>query len=363
MAAAEERGSGGSAWQRIVRDATTLLMLGGGAVAIWWNRSVTPRMLALTNAPAFKAMAGSPDLTRYLPDDVTQHLDLAYGSGADDRLDIYHPAAAEAPLPTIVWMHGGGFIGGSKESLRPYLLVLASNGYTIVNVEYTPGPRAHWPRPIQQLREAIALVSPVVEQYRIDLHQLVLGGDSAGAHMAAQAAVAVTNREYAAASGVPAVMTPAQLRGVLLFSGPYDMDMVDTDNRAFAFFLSTVLWAYTGYKDFQHAPLAPYYSVSPWVTSAFPPSFISTGPTDPLLAHSKQLTERLRAQGVDVTALFFPAETSPESIGHEYQLGLDAPEARSAMVGMVRFLREHTQTPLELPGIGDEWPEMAVREE
>ena len=52
-----------------------------------------------------------------LPDGTTAHRDLEYVKGGHERqrLDLYTPEKADGPLPVIVWVHGGGWMGGSKD--------------------------------------------------------------------------------------------------------------------------------------------------------------------------------------------------------------------------------------------------------
>lgn len=343
-------------WLRITLTIVVVLVLIVASGAIWFQVSVTPRVMLLRAIPGSDALDGGRGLAEYVPAGIDTTLDEAYGEGSDDRLDVYTPSGTTEALPTIVWVHGGGFIGGNKEGTRDYLQILASYGYTVVNVEYTKGPEAHWPTPIAQLQQAIAYVTERADTFHIDPAQIVLGGDSAGAHIVAQAAVAVTNPDYATQSGVPVVLTPEQLKGVILFSGPYDLAGIDVNDAQWGFFLKTVIWAYTGHKDAQSSPDAAFYSVTPWVTSAYPPAYISTGPADPLLPQSEKLVQTLDAQGVDVSTRFFPAETTSDDIGHEYQMNLDTDEARAGLVGMVTFLRTHVSTPTELPGVTFDTP-------
>jgi acetyl esterase/lipase len=64
------------------------------------------------------------------PDDVVSVIDERYDAHPDAVLDVYTPGAARgaSTLPTVVWTHGGGFVGGSKEELRVYLQLLAADG-------------------------------------------------------------------------------------------------------------------------------------------------------------------------------------------------------------------------------------------
>ena len=80
-------------------------------------------------------------------------LDEPYGDGPGERLDVYRPQGA-GPLPTVVWIHGGGWIGGSKEELANWCRLIAGHGFAVVAVGYSLRPRTgtrrrcarRWPR-------------------------------------------------------------------------------------------------------------------------------------------------------------------------------------------------------------------------
>src|SRR5215472_18376177 len=57
-----------------------------------------------------------------------------YGDEEDMLLDIVRPASASEPLPLVMWVHGGGWVGGSKDELSGYFKLIASHGYLIANV-------------------------------------------------------------------------------------------------------------------------------------------------------------------------------------------------------------------------------------
>lgn len=325
-------------------------------VYIAFQISPLPSVWLIRNLPNGDALDAAEQTDKYVPAEIASMLDEVYAPGDPDGVfDVFYPEGATEPLPTIVWVHGGGFIGGTKNALRSYMAILASHGYTVVNVEYTHAPEALYPTPVIQLNQALAHITEQAERLHVDPQQIVLAGDSAGAHIAAQAALAITNPDYARDAQLPAAIDAAALRGVILVSGPYDTSSLDFNNATFGWFMSTVLWAYTGDKNFMDEPRSAYLSLPPYVTADYPPALITTGPYDPLLSHSQTLVNALSAQGVDVDALFFDAETTDESIGHEYQLQLDAPEAKEALKHMIAFMREYTATPDVREGVSDGW--------
>ena len=64
-----------------------------------------------------------------LPEGVTEYRNISYGChGTWNLLDVYVPAGTADPLPTIVSIHGGGYVYGSKEIYRRYGMDMAKRG-------------------------------------------------------------------------------------------------------------------------------------------------------------------------------------------------------------------------------------------
>ena len=82
-----------------------------------------------------------------LPRGVVECRNIRYGShGNDNLLDVYYPEGTTAPLPTIVSIHGGGYVYGSKEIYRRYGMDMARRGFAFVNFNYRLAPRRNRPR-------------------------------------------------------------------------------------------------------------------------------------------------------------------------------------------------------------------------
>lgn len=338
-------------WGRIV----VLVLLGLAAFAYFvFHFSPWPSVLLLRFTPGGDGLEEARLIEEYVPDNIASVLDEPYGSDSpDERLDVFYPAGTAEPLPTIVWVHGGAFITGTKNAVRNYLMILASHGYTVVNVEYSPAPEQHYPTQVNQVGLALEYLNEHADRLHIDPGQYVLAGDSSGAQMVAQMALAITNPDYAQTTGLTTTITPDELKGIIVTGGPYDVRLLDFDSATFSNFLDTVLWAYLGARDFQRDPRFEELALPAYVTSDYPPSFITTGPYDPLLSHSEALADALTEKGVSVETLFFPAESTDQAVGHEYQFALDTPEAQAAMKGIIAFVREHTDTPTPMQGVSD----------
>ena len=77
----------------------------------------------------------------------------------------------------------------------------------------------------------------------------MLAGDSAGAQISAQVALLATDSNYARQVGIKPDVALKKLKAVMLLSGAYDVGAVDLEGDQ-GWFLRTVLWAYSGVKDF-----------------------------------------------------------------------------------------------------------------
>jgi arylsulfatase len=100
-------------------------------------------------------------------------------------LDLYLPMkrSASAPLPVVLWIHGGGWIHGSKESCP--LTWLAAKGYAVASINYRLLHEAIWPAQIEDCRAAIGWLRNHAKEYHLDGRRLAVAGGSAGAHLAA----------------------------------------------------------------------------------------------------------------------------------------------------------------------------------
>ncbi|HJZ72264.1 MAG TPA: alpha/beta hydrolase [Vicinamibacterales bacterium] len=104
-------------------------------------------------------------------------------SNYEARLDLYVTRNAARPLPTLIWIHGGGWTGGTKESATGIPAYLAM-GMNVVNVEYRLARVAPAPAAVEDCRCALRWVIQHAKEYGIDTTRLVVSGGSAGGHLA-----------------------------------------------------------------------------------------------------------------------------------------------------------------------------------
>ena len=312
----------------------TLLLSGCTVLGISPNPAASVIRVAFDNG----GQAMSQALEKHVPAGVTSVLDEHYDANSKDTyLDVFYPSSRiNTPMPTLVWVHGGAWVSGDKAQIANYLRIVASKGYTVVGVGYSVAPAQRYPVPVQQVNQALAYVQAHAARLRVDTSRIYLAGDSAGAQIAAQMSNIISEPSYARTVGITPAMQRAQLRGVLLYCGAYDMDLVQMKGAA-GVFLKTVLWAYAGTPDFAtDARFAPA-SVAKYVTSTFAPTFISAGNADPLEPQSHAMAQALHQQKVRVDSLFFAPDHQPP-LPHEFQFNLDSQAGKTALRRSLEFL-------------------------
>ncbi len=283
-----------------------------------------------------------PAMAGLVPDGIVSDLDLGYGPDPAMLLDVHRPRAAGA-LPVIVWTHGGGWVGGTKNDLRSFLRVLAGFGFVTVGVDYSWAPERRYPTQVEQVAAALAHVRDNAPAHGIDPERIVLAGDSAGAHITAQVARSLTDPDYARRAGIRVPdIDPAIVRAVVLTSGPFSISGVD-DPGGMGRLGDFLLRAYTGVRAYADDPVVRCASLVDDLDASFPPAFISAGTVDPMLADSRMLAQRLTALGVPVVTAFYPDDHEPE-LPHEFGVDLRRPEAQEVLDAIVRFAHRHVTT-------------------
>ena len=261
--------------------------------------------------------------------------DIDYGSKIENGImDINMPLDnLNEKKPLIVLLHGGGFIGGSKEATAAYARTLSSHGYIVANVEYAFAPEHTYPTPIIQVSKAISYLKENSEMFNVDINNIFIAGGSAGAQIASQIAAIQTNKKLSDIMEIDPVLTKDELKGVILFCGLYNMSNVSETG------FKEYLWAYTGEKDFKNYERLDEISTVKHITEDYPPTFITAGDMDKLESQSKELVESLKDNNVSCTSLFF----NDKRLLHQYQFMLWTKEAINTLEKVVNFINNRVE--------------------
>ena len=112
---------------------------------------------------------------------VHKDLEFAKVDGRSLRLDLMLPTGIESP-PLVVWIHGGGWRGGSKSSVP--IRGLVDHGYAVASISYRFTDVAIFPAQIHDCKAAIRWLRAHAHKYGYDEKRFVVAGSSAGGHLA-----------------------------------------------------------------------------------------------------------------------------------------------------------------------------------
>jgi acetyl esterase/lipase len=249
-----------------------------------------------------------------LPAGFVAEYDVKYVPDGDDAqsLDVYFPEKrADKPLPLLIWIHGGGWSGGSK-SEQPYLNQLP-RGYVAASIEYRFSQKAEFPAQIQDCQAAIRWLRANAEKYSIDPEHIGVGGASAGGHLAALVGTSGGKKAFAMVGGHEDQSDRVQ--AVCDIFGPTDFWRVvaqaDEDKDVKYVFnwnqgdpYSKLIGGKLGEDKEKCDAVSPVH----YVSKDNPPFLILHGDRDALVpyAQSVELTDLLADAGVEVTLQRFP---------------------------------------------------------
>lgn len=121
------------------------------------------------------------------PDNPIQatYRDLEYGKYNDEPLllDLYLPEDNQESYPLIVFVHGGGWMVGSKELIEPGVFELIDQGYAVASIGYSLVDKAQWPVQGQEIKGAIRWLRANADKYNLDSDKFISFGGSAGGHL------------------------------------------------------------------------------------------------------------------------------------------------------------------------------------
>jgi len=252
-------------------------------------------------APAVAQQAPAAERPKELPEDAKVLMDVPYveNGHAKQKLDLYLPAQPKGPL--LVWIHGGGWRGGSKD--KPPGLAMVKNGVAVASVEYRFSQDAIFPAQIEDCKAAIRWLRAHAKEYGYRDDMVAAWGASAGGHLVALLAVTGKVRDFDVGANLD---QSSAIQCGLDWFGPadfpaYDPDlptpMVQRENP------ESVIALLFGGPVSQKLELAKRASPVTWVTKDAAPLLIMQGTKDPLvpLDQSQRLYNKLKEAGAEVT--------------------------------------------------------------
>jgi acetyl esterase len=240
------------------------------------------------------------------------------GPAGDLPYRLYAPTdASNEPLPGFVFFHGGGMVGGSIESHDAVAAALAqTTGCRLVSVGYRLAPEHRYPAAVEDAIAATQWVSAEAASLGIDAARLVVGGDSAGATLAAVVC------QESLRSGGPAISAQCLICPVLDFeeTSPSREEFAENhllDMATLEADLALYLPEGTGHGDPRISPLRATKF------AGLPAAIIHTAEFDPMRDEGNAYAAKLVAAGVAVE------HTCHDGMIHNFQaMGAVLPQGR-----------------------------------
>lgn len=265
-----------------------------------------------------------------LPAGVTECRNISYGPyGKDNLLDVYYPTGTEESLPTIVSIHGGGYVYGSKEIYRRFGMDMARRGFAFVNFNYRLAPKYKFPTPLAETNAVLEWVSKNHRRYHLDPDRIILIGDSAGAQLASHYAAIFTNPQFARHFDLK--LPPIKIRALGLYCGLYDtVEQASGPRKGLSL-------DYLG-KEIRSTD--PRLQVLSSITSSYPPAFICTAHHDFLRDKAQPMCDHLTSLGIDAVCRCYGSEEATH-VGHVFHVNIILPEAVQCNDDAAAFYRKY----------------------
>lgn len=229
--------------------------------------------------------------------------DLAYVTEGHERqkLDLYVPKETQTRTsrPLIVWVHGGAWLGGSKD--RCPAVRFTREGFAVASINYRLSQHATFPAQIQDCKAAIRWLRANAGTYGYDPNHFGVWGASAGGHLVALLGTAGDVNDFDVG---PNAGVSSRVQAVCDFFGPTDFTKMSS-------FPSTMDHdspdspesKLIGGAIQENHDKARRANPITYVTKDDPPFLIVHGDKDPLVPHnqSELLHEALKNAGVEAT--------------------------------------------------------------
>lgn len=269
--------------------------------------------------------------------------EFAFGKAGDEilKLDIYFPRAAPPPggYPLIIWIHGGGWILGSKRQ-DVFVRHFPRYGYAIASLEYRLAQEDPFPAQIRDVRTATAWLFKNARKLELDPSRFAVAGQSAGGHLALL--LGLTQGEDLRGWG-PAPPR-GSLKAVCALYPPTDLlQLVPPSARDNPIHPVGLL---LGGKVEERTAMARAASPVNHVDSSSPPTLLFHGREDPIVPveQSYLMAQRLKRGRVPTRLLVIEG-------GHAFTLYPDHVDEILSFLNSVPALRPAAPTPAEAAGL------------
>ncbi len=226
---------------------------------------------------------------------LVKQLNVSYGDNKSHKLDIfYDPNSNTEKRPIFFYIHGGGFISGTRELRRRYCTLMARQGYYVVNVGYRLSPETHFPNQLNDVFKAIEWVLNKKEELGLDDKKIVIAGESAGAYFASYIAAITKDKSLYAQNNIDfQLKNEFEVKATVLINGAYGIEILKSKVP----FCKSYMKAFFDLKneDFKKEEILKKKIFSPlnYIKNDFPQTVVIRGKYDIFDIGTKSLLETL----------------------------------------------------------------------
>jgi acetyl esterase len=230
-----------------------------------------------------------------LPNAVETH-DVLIGEALPARL--YRPSDRRGPFAVLVYLHGGGWVAGSVDTHDPFCRLLSQEaGIIILSVDYRLAPEHPFPAALDDALDAYRWALEHVGDFGGDPKRLALGGDSAGANLAAVVANRLGEVELSGTLSALLLLYPVTDH----HTGQHPSYVENATGYGLSADLMRWFWRQYAFGVPRTDPQVSPLRLEP--LPVLPPTLVATAEYDPLRDEGVAYAEKLQAGGVAVTHL------------------------------------------------------------
>lgn len=277
------------------------------------------------------------DANLTVPTDLDVYRDIVYNE--QNLLDVYMPKKRQENLAIIVNVHGGGYVYGTKETYQYYGMFMAEQGFLFVNANYSLAPENKFPIQLKELCQVLNWLEENQEMYDMDIENVFLVGDSAGAQMASQLGAIYSNEEYAKKFPFQ-ISKSIKIKAIALNCGMYDLRALsqeaydETEEFLSNYIVMESYLCQENRKDIDRLDVLKH------INEKYPPCFVMTSYYDFLKECAKPFYELLCEKGVESTYKIYGTEDQ-EYMGHVFHCNMNLEEAKECNREEAEFFKKY----------------------
>jgi acetyl esterase/lipase len=222
------------------------------------------------------------------------HPDIVYGlaNNFELKLDVWEREDTKIPVPTVIYIHGEGWVFGAKAGADTLLMPYLQKGWNAVNLEYRMAGQSLAPAAVEDSRCALRWVFRNARKYHFDTQRLILTGHSAGGHLALITGMLPpgTDLDNNCPADPESGDVPLHVAAIVNWYGITDVaDLLNGNDR------KTYAIAWLG-RQSDRVQLARHLSPLTYVRPNLPPTITIHGDHDPTVPYSQAVPLK---QGLD----------------------------------------------------------------